>query len=304
MEIEFNLGIAEDPRSAEEKAKDFKHSDTAGDVIVEWKEKLDWKKYTPREQDGSLSCCGQSAAKAIEIVKGGVQSAHPIYRSRSNFPDGGMYLANVGECSKKVGTTTELLDPSQFQNETKMNRDIAVQTPTKIAGYAFPKHKDIEEIAQAIELHGQCLLIFHCNKSEWIDIPKFLDKEINFGHCICAVDYFLWHGQKVILIEDSTGHFNSFDKNGQRLITEDFLLKRCDGAMYLIPSKFQFTKTLKYGMKDPDVKELQRVLSVIQTGYFGKLTLEAVKGFQLKHHLVGDGIVGSKTNLELNKLLG
>ncbi len=305
----YNNGLAPDTRTDEEKAKDYPHSELYGDVVINWIEKTpdQWKKYTPREQDGSLSCCAQASAKAVEILLGNIMSAHPPYRSRINYPSGGMFLQNVGQVWKTPGSTLESLDKSQFQNEAQMNRGITVETPTKIQGYVFPNYQKIDEIAQAIELHKHCMLIVHCSHTEWTAKPVFNGAEIDFGHCICAIDYFIQNGVKTLLIEDSTGHFNSLPPNdGQRLITEDFLLKRFVGAMYLtleapIP-KHVFYKTLKLGMRDPEVKELQKVLGVIQTGYFGTLTLQAVETFQAKHALVIDGIVGPNTNKALNAI--
>ncbi len=305
--MDYTNGIAPDPRSEEEKAKDYQHKDVAGAILINWIEKppTAWKKYIPREQDGSLSCCGQASAKAIEILLGDVMSAHPPYRSRANFPDGGMYLQNIGEVWKNVGSTTELLDPSQSQNETTMNRDIAVSTPTKAGGYAFPKPKNIDEIAEAIELHGHCILIFHCSKTEWTATPFYNGATIDFGHCICAIDYFLKDGAKTLLIEDSTGHFSTLDGKGQRLITENFLNNRCDGAIYLTLEKpivpFKFLKDLKLGMTNSDVKELQKRLGVIQTGFFGPLTFQAVKKFQSLNSLPTTGFCGPLTRAVLNK---
>lgn len=310
MDKIYKDGLAPDPRTEAEKAKDYLHADLAGDVLVTWTEKPQWKKYVPREQDGSLSCVGQACAKAFEILGKGIESAHPIYRSRSNFPDGGMWLQNAGEICKKVGTTTEVLDTSQSQNETQMNRPIAVSTPTKVRGYITIQPYDIDKIAEAIELYKQCLLIFHCNKSEWTAIPAYNGNLVEFGHCVCAVDYSLYQGKKVLVIEDSTGHFNTLDGNGVRLITEDFLLKRGAGAMYLTPQVDFIDKTLRFGMTDPQVKILQEILKkdgefpivTNTTFYFGKITLGAVKAFQTKHGLVSDGICGPKTNAILNSL--
>ena len=315
MDKDFTNGIAPDPRSDTARAKDFQHSDIAGDILVNWVEKLpaQWKKYIPREQDGSLSCCGQGSAKAVEILNATVMSAHPIYRSRSNYPAGGMFLQDVGEIWKKIGSTTEALDVSQFENETQMNRDITVMTPTKTNGYVFVNPKDIDQIAQAIELYKHCILIVHCSKSEWIDVPVFNGNPVDFGHCVCAVDYFLHNGQKVLLIEDSTGHFNSLapEKVGQRLITEDFLTKRFEGAMYLTATiPYVFTKTLRFGMTSSDVSELQKKLKALGyfpstqaiTQYFGNITLKAVKAFQSASQLVPDGVVGPLTNKALNNI--
>lgn len=309
--IEFNLGIVKDPRTEAEKEKDFKHEVLAGGIVTNWVEKTpdQWKKYIPREQDGSLSCCSQAAAKAIEIIgkNYNVQlSAHPIYRSRVNFPEGGMYQQDLGEICKNIGTTTEALDVSQWLNEEKMNRPLTVPTPIKVDKYIqFQNPTDIEAIAQAIELYKHCTLVVHCNKEEWSAMPVFKPgAPINFGHCICAVDYFLHNGVKTLLLEDSTGHFNSFDKNGQRLISEDFLKARFTGAMYLLPKVAVIPPdpvmpTIRLGSTGDAVKTLQKILNLNADGKFGPKTLAAVKIFQATHKLIPDGIVGPKTWVDL-----
>src|SRR3990167_3840270 len=120
---QYKDGLVKDPRSEEKKALDYQHSDLAGAVLVNWIEKPTtvWKKYVPREQDGSLSCVGQACAKAFEILGKGIESAHPIYRNRANYPTGGMWTADAGNICRKIGTTTEILDPSQRLGELKMN---------------------------------------------------------------------------------------------------------------------------------------------------------------------------------------
>ena len=56
---------------------------------------------------------------------------------------------------------------------------------------------------------------------------------------------------------------------------------------------------LKMGSKGDDVKELQKALGIPvdkeKTGYFGKLTKEAVIKFQKENGLKQDGIVGEGT---------
>jgi murein DD-endopeptidase MepM/ murein hydrolase activator NlpD len=61
-----------------------------------------------------------------------------------------------------------------------------------------------------------------------------------------------------------------------------------------------FTRPLRYGDRGNDVRTLQGWLSelgwgVPSTGYFGPVTLAAVKGFQRNHHLTVDGVVGPVT---------
>lgn len=56
------------------------------------------------------------------------------------------------------------------------------------------------------------------------------------------------------------------------------------------------TTTLKYGQRSEAVKCLQTSLNVTPaTGYFGKLTLAAVKAFQANKMLTADGLVGKAT---------
>ncbi|WP_062051737.1 peptidoglycan-binding protein [Bacillus sp. JCM 19034] len=66
-------------------------------------------------------------------------------------------------------------------------------------------------------------------------------------------------------------------------------------------------QTLRKGMNDPDVKDLQDALKKKgffnydqSTGYYGDITQDAVRKFQKEHNLTVDGIAGPQT---LNKLL-
>lgn len=55
-------------------------------------------------------------------------------------------------------------------------------------------------------------------------------------------------------------------------------------------------KTLRYGMRDEQVKILQRLLGLKIDGSFGMLTKKAVMRFQLDRGLKADGIFGPKSN--------
>ena len=78
-----------------------------------------------------------------------------------------------------------------------------------------------------------------------------------------------------------------------------------------------FTRPLFVGVRDPQVLLLQQVLtkegflaSVNNTGYYGPITLEAVKQFQCRYNIIcnggplstGWGLVGGKTRQQLNTL--
>jgi len=301
----INLGVAEDPRDQRERDRDYLHLASGSPVAWIEKPQEEWKSYTERDQDGSLSCVAQSAAKAFEIMsKGTVTSAHPIYRPRMNYPSGGMWLQNCGDIAKNAGTTTESLDVSQKIGEIEMNRDITVQTPQKVAGYVMVNPKDIDAIAEAIRTYGQCLMTFAGNRKEWDDVPRYnpsLKEDIR--HCVCGVDFFLYNGKKCILIEDSWGHTTTLGNGGQRIITEDYLKARFFDAMYLIPKTFRFTRTLRYGSVGEDVRQMQKILKITPDGIFGKATLAAVKNFQYHNGLSVDGVVGKNTQGVLMSLL-
>ncbi len=80
-----------------------------------------------------------------------------------------------------------------------------------------------------------------------------------------------------------------------------------------IPAKFvfKFTKTLRWGVRGNEVRELQKFLKEfpdvypegLVTGYFGLFTERAIKRFQEKQGIESVGIVGPKTIAKLNELL-
>ena len=59
--------------------------------------------------------------------------------------------------------------------------------------------------------------------------------------------------------------------------------------------------SIKFGMKGPDVEELQNILIALgymngtADGYAGNLTIEAITKFQISHGLIADGICGTAT---------
>ena len=75
---------------------------------------------------------------------------------------------------------------------------------------------------------------------------------------------------------------------------------------------YTFTKTLVPGMKDAEVFNLQKVLSLDPTvysageitGYYGKLTEAAVMKFQKKYGIRVTGEVGPQTRAKLHELYG
>lgn len=339
LEKQFQNGALLDNRSDEEKAKDFRFEEIVASVApVEWKEKIStsWRKFPIFNQDGSGSCVAQTLAKLMGIMyflKNGVYvhfSATHIYQRRANKPEGGMNGTNAFDIAQK-GVTLEVLTPSQDMSDKQMDGikieqyKEEVGSVFKIGNYVVGPVKDIETIASIIQQTGKAVMVwYYFTYAEWTDVPevKEANLDLNGGkavrHSVTAVDFTLYKGKKCLIIEDSWGP--NYGKGGQRIITEDFHKARNWFVAHPMNFKFEspvvppvivfkFTKTMKLGDQNDEVKELQKFLQKLgmfpanatPTGYFGGVTKKGVVLFQLSRSLVGDGVVGPKTLLELNK---
>lgn len=320
MNKQYN-GIVEDPRSKEKKALDYKNEDLVmGDVPLKW---IDYnekhlKSYLIQNQDGSLSCVAQAVSKLLaihEVVEGRTyKQLCPkfLYDHRENYPDGGMWLPNALDIACKQGTCEEVLLPCDMKGETFMNdksliTGVMIEDAKNFKGKAYFEitTRKIDDIAKILEQGYGVLAGFRFDYDEWTDVPQVhADSTRACGHGIAFVDYCLYEGKKALIMEDSWGP--SYGKGGRRIITEEFLNARCFYTGYVtslvnILQNYIFTKTLKLGSKGPDVKMLQTKLGLLADGIFGKNTKGAVVAFQKAHNLTADGIVGPKTNYELNK---
>lgn len=318
------IGIVEDPRSEEAKAKDYKHEDLAQGVqSFEWKQKSEQelKEFKIRNQDGSSACVSFATAKILgmhEVLEGrpfADLSPKFIYTRRANYPDGGMWLPDALSIACKSGACLETQLPCDNEGEAYMNdrsQEDSTDGPNaalyKAKFYFEIKSRSIDDIAAVLQQGYGVLLGFRFDYNEWTEVP-FLDpnSKLLCGHGIPAVDYLLLpDGRKALLIEDSWGP--GYGKGGRRYITEEFLNARCFYAGYItsLPN-YVFNKTLRFGNEGLDVKMLQQLLNKVGyiltvDGKFGKMTQSAVMNLQKKHNLKDDGVVGPKTNAVLNTL--
>ncbi len=323
---EYN-GVVADPRTPEAKAKDYLQEEVVMAVPLKWNRGIkDAPTYSVRDQDGSGSCVAQATAKALEILTGTVQSAHPIYRRRMNYPGMGMYLQDAFSIVKNLGTTTEALDRSQEMSEVEMNADVTIPTPLSGFTYAFPNVKNIDSVALAIETQKECPITINGTIQEYANSekPVVTPGTLNCAHAICGMYYFTdENGVKCILIEESWGP-NHIRK---RVLTEDYLKARGTAAGYLIPPviapnpvkpKFTFQTPLLYGQKNYSIKMLQDILkyenlmnhNIDSTGYYWEATRKSVLAWQIKHQVASQSElealqgkrVGLKTITKLNEI--
>lgn len=334
-----NLGVIPDPRSEEEKKKDYRAEEILSAFApIEWKEKseADWKKYPVFNQAQSSSCVLQAVAKALGIEnyleeKKFIRlSARDGYTRRINYPQEGTYFIDGMNIGYKYGLTFEQLMPSQGLNESQMN-DFSDRTPiceitAKIAkgGNHFSLPSDIESIASIVEPTGKPVVLgVRFGPNEWFGrkVPIIIPgTNPIWGHGICTTNAVLYQGKKSLVIEDSA----YYDPTNEaiRVITEDwFKAGRIVWAGYYqflkndgleVKPTYQFAKDLKYGMvSDPEVVKLQECLAYLKlfpsdqdfTGNFFGITLKGVMAFQLLHSITPvSGYVGPVTRTKLNEI--
>lgn len=337
-EKHFQSGALPDTRTEAEKAKDFKFEEfvTAINPVV-WTEKQppSWRRFPIFNQNGSGSCVAQTMAKILGIMywlKNNEYvhfSATHIYQRRINKPAGGMAGVDAFDIAQK-GATLEVLAPSQNMSDEQMDNTkiekykADVGEVFKIGNYILNPVRDLETIASIIQTTKKAVMVwYYFNHDEWTDVPKILRPlDVNGAgvsrHSVTAVDFTLYQGKKCLIIEDSWG--TSYGKAGQRIITEDFHNVRNFFTAHpmvfqfevpVIPpiTVYKFTKTMKTGDQNNEVKQLQLFLqqrgffptNSTATGYFGGVTKKGVVAFQISRGLVGDGVVGNLTLAELNK---
>jgi peptidoglycan hydrolase-like protein with peptidoglycan-binding domain len=349
-ELEFMNGAEIDTRPDSEKIKDFQFEELVSTPApVVWKEKTEaeWRTFPDQNQDGSGSCVAQTVKRLAGIqmfLKEGKYvdfSATSIYQERSNKPAGGMIGVESFEIWRKNGISLEALVPSQKMNDAQMDA-VKIENYEKEIGKIFRINNhvglptgDIETVASTIQQTKKGVMVwFFFTSAEWSPlVPVIIDPSLTIAkglrHSVTAVDYFLYKGQKALLIEDSS----HFGKRTRRIVTEDFFKKRNWFARYGTSFNFEsgdswptkpkhtFLRDLSFSeavVYDDEVTALQDCLKYEglfpadrdSTGYYGAVTASAVLAFQKKHKVASNEEldklqgrrVGEKTRAKLNEL--
>lgn len=337
---EYFTGLIPDPREEEKKAKDYQHAELYGALPLNWVEKTpdQWRKFPIRNQDGSGQCVAFSCAMALgvnnllENNKFENLSPRYIYSKRVNQDSAGMWLQNAFEISCKHGSPLDTFLPSDLLNEQQANEPFT-ETPEMTANAQLFKGKsylfcrNIDEIAQVIARGLAVPICATWKFDEWTSVPKVIHRPVDSSfarHCVTGVDYFLYNGEKAILVNESWG--SEYGNDGLRILTESFLNERMTGAGYIIdlvnvppPVKpvHHFTVPLYFGMQEePDVKALQNILkyeglfptNTNSTGNYYEITRKAVLAYQRKYKVASEAEltmlqgrrVGYKTIVSLN----
>ena len=321
----YGTGALDDPRTLEEKERDFRVEEIMAMGQVEWREKKEeeWRKFPIFDQAQSGSCVAQSLAKVLGIEnwleegKFVHKSARDIYTRRKNAPEEGMWFQNAFEIGYKHGATIEQLMPSQKMNEVQMNISSDRKTiDEQIAlvgkgGNYFWIPLNIDRIASIIEPHGKGVVIgARFTMNEWNrPVPVILGTEMPLHHAVVAHTATLYKGKKALVVDESWGSLST-TFNGRRIITEDWFTTpgRITAALHYLPlkntwrdtqevcprPKYQWNKEMLFGQRNLDIEALQKALMFeelfpqlqITTGFYGNVTARAVRDFNIKYNII------------------
>jgi len=309
--------------------RDYRIEEVGMFAPVNWIEKKRIRQFEVKDQDQSLSCVAQAIAKILAIenyLEEGRYfplSARDLYIRRTN-KGGGMNYREGMKLGHERGITLEYLMPSNGMNENEMNKADDRTTFTEMTGNILAGGNyistpfDIDIIASIINQGKGVLLGFRFDYNEWdLEVPVINpNSKLSCHHGVAGIDFTIKNGKRAIVIDESWG----FRNITQRYITEDWFINgRVTASWYFedLPNinnkemtevKYKFDYDLYFGMRSPAVSKLQEVL-ISQgylhikepTGYFGSLTLEAVKNYQRDNKISPvSGYVGPKTREVLN----
>jgi len=293
------VGVLEDVRSVEEKAKDFSSQEVTFAGALNWQNRplsvvlAETINAPVWSQNGSSACVAFAFARAISYevfrITGVWIDFSPafIYQKRANRPALGMYLPNAAYIVSKEGVTLDALMKSQNLTEDQIStvkssvvaNIFASGIAEAVNSYLYTA-TTVEGIAQAQEAGHALVLNIYANFDEYGDIPRIIHTSLSpfdaqIRHAICAIPkgYSLSPDLgKVAYADDSWGVGHG--QGGRRILTEEFLAKRMGTGIYFDAFSFNpgssvtvnIAFPLSYGMTNDEVKKLQRFL--IEKGYF------------------------------------
>lgn len=304
---------------------------SAYDTVV-WTEKTpdQWKRFEPiRNQNGSSACVSFTVAlmlgaeNKLEENKFIVLSPKMIY-GRGFEPNGGMFYDKGLSLGSTQGSTLEVFLPSDSLGENSM-RDLSDEKESdRIIGKIFRGGayiylpKDIDVVASFIQKGKVLAGGTRFNAGGFNSGEVILSSNGTYGHAIALIDFTIWKGEKAIIFQNSWGSGWGF--GGLGIITESqfksggFILSAYYEDLKNSTSTTEKPKlkilatNLKIGDNNGEVMKLQIILQHLGlfpevqkcTGYYGGITRQGVKDFQVKYGLSVTGIADADTINKLN----
>lgn len=340
-------GVSIDTRSQIEKQKDYMHEEShlASVSVPSYdNQKIVSSPYIIENQNQTSSCVAHGVTLAAGIYFNDVVGVFRrfskmfVYRQRSNYPDGGMWLQEAFEIIRKNGSclyntlpnpTTEAQANSIIITQTQRDEAIANKVPEY---FTIQNPNDIDTLCAVAQQGIPVSIIIYSSYREWSSIIVTILDSVGFRtapvrHCICVLPKsgFRENGKRYLTIQDSAW----FGGYYLRHVDEDFIKSRVYGAAYWKPyiappvmakPSYSFKYPLSYGSKGADVVALQNILiyeqlipADLNTGNYLGRTQAGVKALQEKYAseiliplgmTSGTGVVGLATLKWLNKHYG
>ena len=187
----------------------------------------------------------------------------------------------------------------------------------KIGAYAKLDNISIEGLKKAIAENGTIMVLFKGTNAGWsrslkgyIRPPK--TGERIWGHAVTLIGW----NKDYIIGQNSWG--KDWGDDGLFYFNENYPIREGWAILVDLPSDFEFTKKpeytflhdLKIRTKSDEVKMLQDCLKyedcfpvkIESTGYFGSITFNSVRKFQIKYGISSTGYVGPLTRTKLNEI--
>ena len=215
-------------------------------------------------------------------------------------------LVSVGCCTTALMPNDVSLNDHDYSRATITQAMLDEAAQYKIPAYSFPPLTQYG-IRHAIYHKGAVALLFQVG-NEWYT-PSWLPKDINplrppnpqtSAHEVAGEHW----------VENLDGIENSWSDRWNEKGYGEYIFSNYSPIQALCiddpaidfngEGKFIFNKNLWFGQTNHDVLELQKRLGVLQTSYFGTLTLAAVKSYQAIHSIPQTGFVGPLTRASLN----
>lgn len=303
---------------------------------------FDWEKgfkcsWIPKAKDQKISSsCGGFAVSTLKEIKDPnhtVKSPKFIY-SQTHAVGGGTSVYALGNHVIKKGACSEALCPSEPATEANLTRSEGITEEMFNDGlkdlslaYAQIRNlKSIDDVACALrDNDGIILGIYGKNNGTWRTenvVPPLPTDKDKFAHWVCGVEAGIHNGEKAIRFMNSWGEFTGFQ--GLQWITEEYFTSGniwcawtvTEKENVIVPEfKYFWSRTLKLGDSNTDVKALQKALKLEGyeqpvTGYYGTITKSNVIKLQEKYAkeilepcnlYKGNGVCAQFTRMFLNK---
>lgn len=311
------LGDVPDPEKAYKAVEIY----SAFDAVV-WTEKKpeEWKRFLPiRNQNGSGACVSYAVATLLGVEnyleEGKFVNLSPraIY-ARGYQPEGGMFYEQALKLGSDNGSSLENLIPSDLKNEEEMRKLEDEKESDRLIGKIYRGGafiylpKDIDAVASFIQKGKAVAIGTRFNSGGFSNGEVILTENGTYGHAITGVDFTLWKGEKALVFQNSWG--SSWGFNGLGIITET----QFKSGGYVLSTYYEelknevrtdikprlklYATSMKVGDSNGEVMKMQIMLQyfgffpagVKCTGYYGGITRQAVKDYQLKNGLAVSGV--------------